>query len=130
MSTPQIPADKRHLLEDANFGSLGTIRPDNTVQVSPMWFELVEDTLRFTHTSTRQKFRNLQHNPSMSFAVFDPENPVGYIEVRGRLQEVIPDPTGGFYDHLHKRYGGNGMIPPDAADRVILVMSIEKVTGQ
>ena len=130
MSTAQIPEDKRHLLEDPNFGSLGTIRPDNTVQVSPMWFELVEDTLRFTHTNTRQKFRNLEHNPSMSLAVFDPANPVRYIEVRGRLQEAIPDPTGGFYDHLHKRYGGDGMIPPDAADRVILVMSIEKVTGQ
>ena len=130
MSTPKIPEDKRHLLEDANYGSLGTIRPDNTVQVSPMWFELDGDTLRFTHTSTRQKFRNLQHNPSMSLAVFDPANPVGYIEIRGRLQEVIPDPTGSFYDHLHKRYGGDGMIPPDAADRVILVMSIEKVAGQ
>lgn len=130
MSTPKIPEDKRHLLEDANYGSLGTIRPDNTVQVSPMWFELDGDTLRFTHTSTRQKFRNLQHNPSMSLAVFDPANPVGYIEVRGRLQEVIPDPTGSFYDHLHRRYGGDGMIPPDAPDRVILVMSIERVAGQ
>ena len=129
MST-QIPDRYRHLFVDANFGSLGTIRPDDTVQVSPMWFELHGDTLRFTHTTTRAKYRNLMRNPSMSLAVMDAANPVHYAEARGRLLETIPDPTGAFYDRLHRRYGGDGMTPPDAADRVILVMSIEKVVGQ
>lgn len=127
--TTKIPAESLHLLENPNFGGLGTIRPDNTVQVSPMWFEFDGETLRFTHTNKRQKYRNLEHNPSMSLAVFDPEAPVHYIEVRGHLKEVIPDPTGAFYDHLHRRYGGEGMIPPDAADRVILVMAIEDVVA-
>lgn len=126
----EIPDKYRHLFENPNFGSLGTVRPDGAVQVSPMWFEFDGETVRFTHSSTRQKFRNLQHNPSMSMAVFDPDNPVRYLEVRGRLIEIVPDPTGAFYDHLHRRYGGDGMIPPDAADRVILVMSIEKTAGQ
>lgn len=130
MTTSLIPDDERHLLDNPNFGVLATIRPDNTVQASPMWFEFDGETVRFTHSSTRQKFRNLQHNPSMSMAVFDPDNPVRYLEVRGRLIEIVPDPTGAFYDHLHRRHGGDGMIPPDAADRVILVMSIEKTAGQ
>lgn len=125
-----IPADRRHLLESAHFGVLATIRPDDTAQASPMWFEFDGEKIRFTHTTTRQKFRNLQHNESMALAVYDPANPVQYLEVRGRLVEVTPDPTGAFYDHLHKRYGGDGMIPPDAADRVILVMSVEKTAGQ
>nr|WP_306239162.1 PPOX class F420-dependent oxidoreductase [Ornithinimicrobium cryptoxanthini] len=125
-----IPDKHRRLFEAPNFGSLGTIRPDDTVQVSPMWFELDGDTLRFTHTTKRAKYRNLRRNPSMSLAVMDPDAPIHYAEARGRLIEVIPDPTGSFYDHLHRRYGGDGMIPPDAPDRVILVMSIEKVTGQ
>lgn len=128
--TTQIPDKYRHLFEGPNFGSLGTIRPNDTVQVSPMWFEFDGETLRFTHTTTRAKYRNLQHNPSMALAVMDPTNPVHYAEARGRLIEIVPDPTGAFYDRLHRRYGGDGMIPPDAADRVILVMSIDKVTGQ
>lgn len=130
MTPSLIPDDKRYLLENPNFGVLGTIRPDNTVQASPMWFEFDGEKLRFTHTTKRQKFRNLQHNPSMALAVYDPDNPVRYLEVRGRLAEIVPDPTGAFYDHLHRRYGGDGMIPPDAADRVILVMSVEKSAGQ
>ncbi|HWM34579.1 MAG TPA: TIGR03618 family F420-dependent PPOX class oxidoreductase [Pseudolysinimonas sp.] len=124
-----IPAERRHLLDAPNFGTLGTIRPDDTVQVNPMWVDIDDETntLRFTHTTYRGKFRNLQHNPSMSFAIIDPDTPHEYLEVRGKLIEVIPDPTGAFYVHLQNRYGNPSDVPPkDKADRVILVMSIEK----
>ena len=126
--TTTIPADFAHLLTEPNFGILGTIRPDDTVQVNPMWFEYDGDHIRFTHTSTRSKFRNLQKNPSMSLAVPDPKNPYSFIELRGKLAEVIPDPTGAYYVHLGQRYGNAGQQAPSDSDvRVILVMSIEKV---
>jgi hypothetical protein len=52
-----------------------------------------------------------------------------YLEVRGRLVEVIPDPQGLFYIRLGKRYGNAEQeAPPDKADRVILVMSTEAIT--
>lgn len=96
-----------------------------------MWFELVDGTIRFTHTNTRAKYRNLLRNPSMSLAVYDPENPYRYIEVRGRLVEATPDPTGGFYQRLARRYGqADPAAPEDADKRVILVMSIDKVIGR
>jgi PPOX class probable F420-dependent enzyme len=123
-----IPDNLRDLLENPNYGSLGTVRPDGTVQVNPMWFELEGDRLLFTHTTARQKFRNLQANPSMSLSVFDPANPFRYIEVRGRLVDVTADPEGEFYVRLGKRYGNAGQeAPPDKADRVVLAMSIEHV---
>jgi PPOX class probable F420-dependent enzyme len=126
-----IPAEHISLLEDPNFGFLGTIRPDSTVQVNPMWFEYDGESIRFTHTTARAKFRNLQHNPAMSLAVTDPTNPGRYIEVRGTLTETIPDPTGAYYVHLSERYGN--IIPPpppDSPDRVILVMSIDKAISR
>jgi PPOX class probable F420-dependent enzyme len=129
--TAEIPADYAHLLEDANYGHLGTVRPDDTVQVNPMWFLFDGEHLRFTHTTKRAKFRNLQHNPSMSLSVIDPTNPFKYLEVRGKLVAVEPDPQGDFYVVLGKRYGNPGQTPPpDSADRVILMMSIEKTTQQ
>jgi PPOX class probable F420-dependent enzyme len=129
--TTEIPADYVRLLEEPFYGALGTIRPDDTVQVSPMWFKRVGDTIHFTHTTKRAKFRNLQHNSSMSLAVFDPENEYKYLEVRGKLIEVIPDPTGSFYVTLGNRYGNADQQPPaDSPDRVILVMSIEHAVHQ
>ena len=129
MTDTKIPELRRALLTDPNFVMLGTIRPDDTVQVNPMWVDWDQetDTLRFTHTTYRQKYKNLQHNPSMSVAVFAPDDPLDYLEVRGKLIEVIPDPEGAYYVHLQNRYGNPSHVPPkDKADRVILVMSIDK----
>jgi PPOX class probable F420-dependent enzyme len=130
MSAP-IPVSLRPLLERQLFGSLGTIRPDDTVQVNPMWFEYDGAHVRFTHTNKRGKFRNLQRNPSMSLMVINDENPQSYLEVRGKLVDVIDDPNGDFYVRLGKRYGNaDQQPPPDKADRVVLVMSIDKVNGR
>ena len=126
-----VPDDLAYLLTGPYFGDLATVRPDNTPQVNPMWFlyDPQTDTIRFTHTSKRAKFRNLQANPAMSLCVMDPAQPYVFIEVRGRLAEVVPDPEGAFYPVLGARYGNpDTPVPPDAADRVILVMTIEKVT--
>ncbi|AWB88487.1 PPOX class F420-dependent oxidoreductase [Salinibacterium hongtaonis] len=129
--TATIAEHLRPLLTNANFGSLATVRPDNTAQVNPMWFELVDNTICFTHTTKRAKFRNLQKNPSMALCVWDPANPLVYVEVRGRLIETIPDPEGDFYVRLGRRYGNAGQqAPPDRADRVVLVMSIDRVIGR
>ncbi len=124
--TVDIPAQLEYLLERPFYGSLGIVRPDGSPQVNPMWFERVGDTIHFTHTNKRAKYRYLQANPAMSFLVFDPADPMIYIEVRGSLIEVIPDPTGAFYVELQERYGyATGKTPHDAADRVILVMSMD-----
>lgn len=128
MADATIPDDLLPLLEAPLFAALGTIRPDDTVQVNPMWFVYDGGQIRFTHTTKRAKFRNLQRNPSMSLMVFDPDDPQVYIEIRGRLVEVVPDPEGRLYVRLGQRYGNpDQQPPPDKADRVELVMSIEKV---
>jgi PPOX class probable F420-dependent enzyme len=130
-ATDVIPAHLIPLLEAPNYAFLGTVRPDDTVQVNPMWFDFDGETLRFTHTTKRAKYRNLQHNPSMSLAIINDDNVLNYVEVRGKLVEVVPDPTGEFYVHLAKRYGATDPQPPaDSADRVVLVMSIERYTTQ
>lgn len=98
--TELVPNDLADLLERPLPASVGTIRPDSTVQVNPMWFEWLGDTLRFTHTTRRGKYRNLLRNPSMSLLVIDPDE-----EVRGRLREALPDPEGMYWVHLAKRYG-------------------------
>jgi PPOX class probable F420-dependent enzyme len=129
--TNVIPDDLVDLLERPLFGSLGTVRPDGAVQVNPMWFEYDGRTLRFTHTTKRSKYRNLRHNPSMSLSVFDPDQPLRYLEVRGKLSEVIPDSDGDYFLHLARRYCRPDLqSPADKADRVVLVMSIDAVTSQ
>jgi PPOX class probable F420-dependent enzyme len=128
MPATSIPEDLAPLLEQPLYASLGTIRPDDTVQVNPMWFVYDGQHVRFTHTTKRAKYRNLQRNPSMSLLLVDPDDPQTYLELRGRLVEVVPDPEGQLYVQLGRRYGNpDQQPPPDKADRVELVMNIERV---
>ncbi len=127
----EIPDALRPILEAPAFAHLATVHPDGSPQSSPMWFLFDGERVRFTHTSFRAKFRNLQANPGMAFSILDPEDPYRYIEVRGVLDEIVPDPTGAFYVELSRRYGNEDPPPPpDAADRVILVMRIDRVLGR
>ncbi|MFA5710735.1 PPOX class F420-dependent oxidoreductase [Mycolicibacterium sp.] len=119
-----IPSDYENLLERPLYGHLATTRPDGTVQVNPMWFEWDGERLRFTHTTKRQKYKNVQAHPEVAMSVNDPDSPAKYLEVRGVVEEIVPDPEGKFYVRLNDRYGFPPMDggPPDAADRVILVV--------
>jgi len=126
-----IPDTYRDLVERPIFASLGTVRPDGTVQVNPMWFGFDGENLRFTHTTKRAKFRNLQRNPSMSLLIVDPDDSGRYLELRGQLAEVVPDPEGAYYVELAHRYDDaeEQQPPPDKADRVVLVMRIDRALG-
>src|ERR1700759_891030 len=87
-----IPADYRDLLERALYGHLGTVRQDGTVQVEPMWFEFDGEFIQFTATRKRQKSRNLMATPPAPLSVNPPDQPYRFLEVRGVLDHVDPDP--------------------------------------
>jgi hypothetical protein len=67
----------------------------------------------------------------MSLLITDPNAENRYVELRGRLARYEADPTGQFYVHLGRRYGNpDTPPPPDAAERVVLYMTVDKVVGK
>lgn len=125
-----ITDDLRDLLERPLFAHLATVREDGTPQVNPMWFGWDGEFLRFTHTTLRRKFRNVTDNPAVSVSIMDPDDPYRYVEVRGMVERIEPDPTGAFYVELAKRYGRpDPAAPLDAAHRVIFVVRPASVGG-
>ena len=126
-----VPEGYEHLLDRPLYGHLATARPDGSPQVTPMWFAWDGEVLRFTHTSKRQKYRNIEANPNVAMSIIDPDNPYRYLEVRGVVEEIVPDPTGAFYLELNDRYSGPlTEPPPDKADRVIIVVRPTGYTKQ
>jgi PPOX class probable F420-dependent enzyme len=124
---PGLVQDALDLLRRPILCSLGTLRRDGSIQINPMWFDYVAPMVRFSHTNTRAKFRNLQRDPSMTVLIVDPEDRERYLELRGRLAEVRPDPGGAFHLELARRYGEDhtGRIP-EAENRVMLLMLPER----
>src|SRR5258707_10931570 len=110
-----VPAGYGDLLERPLYGHLATTRPDGSVQVSPMWFDWDGELLRFAHTTNRQKYRNVQSNPRVAMSISDPDNPYRYLEVRGDVERIEPDPAASFLLRLTDRYSDPAVKrPPDA----------------
>jgi PPOX class probable F420-dependent enzyme len=107
-----IPEDHADLLERPLYGHLATIRPDGMPQSNPMWFSWDGTMLRFTNTTTRQKYRNVTSDPLVSISVVDPDQPYRYLEVRGEVERIEPDPKGLFFLQLAERYGLQMDEPP------------------
>ncbi|MET0704748.1 MAG: PPOX class F420-dependent oxidoreductase [Mycobacterium sp.] len=127
----EIPEGYENLLTRPLYGHLATVRPDGTPQVNVMWFAWDGELLRFTHTTKRQKYRNVRAHPEVAMSIADPDNPYKFLEVRGVVEEIVPDPTGAFYLQLNDRYDGPLTAPPaDAPDRVILVVRPTAVSTQ
>jgi PPOX class probable F420-dependent enzyme len=119
--TTELPESHRDLLERPVFAHLATLRPDGSPQSSVMWFAWDGEKVRFSHTSTRQKYRNLLRDGRISFHVQDPENPYRTLEVRGLVESMDSDRDATFYRSLQERYGMS--VPVFDADvRVVIVV--------
>lgn len=127
--TADIPEAARALLDQALVVDLATVRPDGGPQVNPMWFLFEDGLIWFTHTDFRQKFRNLQHEPRVAISILPEGNPYAYLEIRGELDRIEPDPTGSLYTRLAERYGQGSVVPPDAADRVKIAIRATRFSG-
>jgi len=122
MASTELPASHADLLERPLYAHLATIGPDGAPQSSTMWFVHDGDVIRFTHTTTRQKYRNLQAEPRVAISIHDPDDPYRSLEVRGVIESMEPDDAdASFYRSLMTRYG-TSYDPPDAPVRVVLTM--------
>ena len=126
----EIPDGVRDLLERPIYANLATVRPDGAPQANPMWFVWDGEFVWFTHTNYRQKYKNVAHEPRVSISIYDPEQPYRYVEVRGVVDHIDPDPEGKMYQRLSERYGGKPVTPKDAADRVAIAVKPTWVYGQ
>ncbi len=120
-----LPDSHGDLLERPLFAHLATIRPDGAPQSSVMWFTWDGERLRLTHTKTRQKFANLQHEPRVALSIADPDDEYRFIEIRGTVESIVDDDErASFYKSLQVRYGQDYDIP-DAPVRVIVTIRPE-----
>src|SRR5713101_9836324 len=120
MPSSEVPASHLDLLERPLFAHLATLRPDGSPQSSVMWFAWDGERARFSHTTARQKYRNLLADGRVSFHVQDPDDPYRTLEVRGQIESMDPDTNATFYRAIQQRYGFD--VPVFDADiRVVIV---------
>jgi PPOX class probable F420-dependent enzyme len=125
-----IPRSLADLVERPLHAHLATVRPDGTPQVNPTWFRFDGEYLWLTTTNRRQKNRNWQVQPAVALSIADPDRPSRYLEIRGRVERIVPDPGGAEFVRLAERYGMPQGPPPDAADRIAVAIRPRYTTTQ
>jgi PPOX class probable F420-dependent enzyme len=129
-TTPGVRPPDSHLdlLDRPLFAHFATVASDGSPRVNPMWFLWDNDAgvLKLTHTNQRHNFRYLQKNPQVALSIVDPDNQYRYIQLRGVIEKVEPDPTGGFYQSLQQRYRGQ---TSEVKDRDVRVVFTIRPTG-
>jgi len=123
MTSPEIPESHKDLLS-AQVGVLGTVGASGRPQLSATWFLAEGETVRISLNTTRQKVKNLQANPKVSFMIIDPGNPYKYVELRGDA-EVTSDADYVFATKLGAKYGGADLRERDKPGESRVVVTIK-----
>jgi PPOX class probable F420-dependent enzyme len=100
-----IPGPLADLLERPLYAHLATVRPDGTPQVNPTWVRFDGEYLWLTATTRRRKHRNWQIQPAVALSITDPDRPWRYLEIRGRVELIVPDPEGAEFVRLASATG-------------------------
>jgi len=129
--TTTIPEKFRDLLTKKAFAHLGTIMPDGSPQVTPVWFDFDGTHVRINSAKGRVKDRNMRRNGRVALAIQDPENPYRYLGVRGRVEEITETGADAHIDSLAKKYLGQDRYPnrQPGEVRVIYCIRPERVSS-
>ena len=106
-----IPEKYRDLFQKRAFASLGTLMPDGSPQVTPVWCDFDGEYVIFNSAKGRQKDRNVRRDPRVALAIMDPDNPYRYLEIRGHVVEITEQGADTHIDKMAKKYLGVDKYP-------------------
>ena len=127
----QIPDKYRDLFIKQAFAHLGTIMPDGSPQVTPVWVDYDGGYIRVNTAKGRVKDKNMRQNKKVALSITDPENPYRHLAVRGQVEEVTEQGADAHIDSLAKKYLGKDKYPfrQPGEVRVIYKIRPEKVVA-
>jgi PPOX class probable F420-dependent enzyme len=130
MTTIDIPASHKDLLDAPNTAVLTTVGADGQPQSTAVWFLVDDDgALKLSITTDRQKYRNLTRNPKATLFVLDPANPFHGLELRATV-ELAPDPDKALLPKFAARYNTPvEMLDQPGLERVIATLTPLRVVA-
>jgi PPOX class probable F420-dependent enzyme len=120
-----IPDKYRDLFSKRAFASLGTLMPDGSPQVTPVWCDLEGDLIIVNTARGRQKDKNMRRDPRVALAIIDPDNPYRYLEIRGRVAEIAEQGADAHIDKMAKKYLGADKYPYRQPHEVRVMFKIQ-----
>lgn len=125
-----IPASHRDLLEDKAraFAFLATVMSDGTPQVTVIWFNFQDGCIFINSAQGRTKDRNMRERPDVALAIPDPANMYRFVQIRGRVVEIIHEGANEHINFLSHKYKGTDYSFTPGQVRVIYRIEPDSVT--
>ena len=120
-----IPEKYADLFEKQAFGNLGTLMPDGSPQVTPVWVDYDGKYVRVNSAKGRVKDKNMRRDGRVSIALQDPANPYRYLEVRGKVVEITENGADDHINKLSQKYLGKPVYPFRQPGEVRVLYKIE-----
>jgi PPOX class probable F420-dependent enzyme len=130
-ATVEIPDVFHELLRSRAVAFVATIGRRGEPQVTPLWFLWDGERVRISLVEGRQKLRNLRRDPRVAVTIADPARPTFYLELRGRVDELVPDPELVLERAVAEKYAGSWEdVEPPGTARYATAVLVEKITSQ
>lgn len=101
-----IPKSHDDLIEAPLNAALTTLMPNGIPQTTVVWFDSDSDHLRINTMRDFQKEKNLRRDPRLNLFIYDPQNTLRFIEIRGQVVEMTEAGAMEHLDELALRYTG------------------------
>jgi PPOX class probable F420-dependent enzyme len=116
-----IDPDFQDLLQDEvkALAFLGTIMPDGSPQVTPIWFNTDGEYLLINSAKGRVKDKNMRARPQVALTIMALNDPYRYLQVRGRVVEITEEGAEAHIHQLSQKYFGRPFSLGEGETRVI-----------
>lgn len=125
--------DVKQALQGKQFWSLATVNPDGSPQNTIVWVQEKDGKILVNTALGRKKPRNLDSNPHVALAWFNPENPYNAISVQGKVVDRYEgDQAEADIDSAAQKYLGEATYPwrKEGEQRVSYVIEPTRISGQ
>jgi len=102
----KVPASHVDLLTGPYFAVLTTVAPSGQPENTVVWCSWDGEHVLVNTADGRRKPANVRNNPKVALTVIDPQDPFRWIDVRGEVAEIVPDPEYANIDAHAKLYAG------------------------
>jgi len=128
--TATIPESFKDLFNKVAFANLGTVMPDGSPQVTPVWCNFDGTNIWINSAKGRVKDKNMRRNKKVALSIQDPDNAYRHLSLQGEVVEITEQGADDHIDTLAKKYLGKDKYPFRAPGEVRVIYKIrpEQVT--
>lgn len=119
---PELHPATVDLARGRNYAMITSVLPSGRLQNHPVWVNTDGERLVVNTETHRQKYKNVERDPTVTVTIRDEENPYRYVEVRGEVVEkVTGQEARDHIDELSQKYHGEDYPPENIVSQRVML---------